>query len=180
MDTGKALVQAMERIESSKGLDPVADLIRLAVDVSLPKGPVRDSLRGDWLGHAFHPLLTDFVEGPWMAASFLDLFGPEGSARPARRLLGFGLLVAVPTYLTGLLEWAEEERVEQRRVGLVHLAAISSSIGLYSASYLRRRGGGSGRVLGVAAGLIAFADGYVGGHMSHVRGVATGEIGTKE
>lgn len=89
-----------------------------------------------------------------MAASFLDLFGPEGSARPVRRLLGLGLLAAVPTYLTGLLEWAEEERVE------------------------RRRGGGSGRVLGVAAGLIAFADGYVGGHMSHVRGVATGEIGT--
>jgi hypothetical protein len=63
-------------------------------------------------------------------------------------------------------------------VGLVHLASISSSIALYTASYLRRRGGGSGRALGVAAGLIAFADGYVGGHMSHVRGVATGEIGT--
>ena len=85
MDTGKALVQAMERIESSRGLDPVADLIRLGVDGALPRGPVRDALRGDWLGHSFHPLLTDFVEGPWMAASFLDLFGPEGSARPARR-----------------------------------------------------------------------------------------------
>jgi hypothetical protein len=178
MDTGKALVQAMERIESSRGLDPVADLIRLGVDGALPRGPVRDALRGDWLGHSFHPLLTDFVEGPWMAASFLDLFGPEGSARPARRLLGFGLLVAIPAYLTGLLEWAEEERVEQRRVGLVHLASISSSIGLYTASYLRRRGGGSGSLLGVAAGLIAFADGYAGGHMSHVRGVAAGEIGT--
>ena len=168
----------MERIESSSALDPVADLIRLGVHGAIPEGPVRAALRGEWLGHAFHPLLTDFVEGPWMAASFLDLFGPDRSAGAARRLLGFGLLVAVPAYLTGLVEWAEEERVEQRRVGLVHLASISTSITLYTASYLSRRAGGRGRALGVAAGLIAFADGYAAGHMSHVRLVATGEIGT--
>jgi hypothetical protein len=39
--------------------------------------------------------------------------------------------------------------------------------------------GGRGRLLGVAAGVVAFADGYVAGHMSHVRLVATGELGTR-
>lgn len=175
-DTGGALLRLIERIESNSALDPPADLLRAAVHGALQPEPVRQVLRGDWLGHSFHPLVTDFVEGPWMAASFLDLFGPEGSAPSARRLLGLGLLVAVPGYLTGLLEWVEEERVEQRRVGLVHLTTISAAIALYTASYLSRRRGGSGRLLGVAAGLIAFGDGYVGGHMSHVRGVATGEL----
>ncbi len=111
-----------------------------------------------------------------MAASFLDLFGPKGSADGARRLLGFGLLVAIPAYLTGLVEWAEEDQVEQRRVGLVHLTSISVAIGLYAASYLSRLKGGRGRLLGVAAGLVALGDGYFGGHMSHVRHVATGEL----
>jgi hypothetical protein len=176
METGEVLLEGMRRIEANRALDPPADLLRALVHGALPAGPVRNALRGDWLGHAFHPLLTDFVEGPWMAASFLDLFGPDGSAPAARRLLGFGLLVAVPAYATGLLEWAEEERVEQRRVGLVHIGMISSAIALYTASYLSRRSGGRGRFLGVAAGLIASADGYVGGHMSHVRLVATGEL----
>jgi hypothetical protein len=115
-----------------------------------------------------------------MAASFLDLFGPRSWAPAARRLLGFGLLVAVPAYLTGLVEWSEEERATQRRVGFVHLSAISTALGLYTASYVSRVRGGRGRLLGVAAGLVAFADGYVAGHMSHVRLVATGELGGAE
>jgi len=175
-DTGRALLAGIERVESCSALDPPADLLRGTILASLPPGPVRQALRGNWLGHGAHPMLSDFVEGPWMAASFLDLFGPRGSADSARRLLGFGLLVSVPAYLSGLLEWAEEERIEQRRVGLAHLAGISLAIGLYSASYLVRRKGGRGRLLGVAGGLVALGDGYVGGHMSHVRQVATGEL----
>ena len=176
MDTGAALLRLMERVESAPALDPPADLLREVVRTALPSEPLRKLLRGNWLGHSFHPLITDFVEGPWMAASFLDMFGPDDAEGSARRLLGLGLLVSVPAYLTGLLEWAEEERVEQRRVGLIHLTSISTAIGLYTVSYLSRRRGGRGRALGVAAGLIAFTDGYLGGHMSHVRRVATGEL----
>ena len=32
-------------------------------------------LRGEWLGHAVHPLLTDVVLGTWTSAHVLDLFG---------------------------------------------------------------------------------------------------------
>jgi hypothetical protein len=160
-------------------MDPASDLIRRAVLVAIPAGTARDLLRGNWLGHSFHPLLTDFVEGPWMAASFIDLFGPRAWAPAARRLLGIGLVAAIPTYTTGLLEWAEEHRPDQQRVGLVHLSTISTAIGLYAASYVSRVRGGRGRLLGVVAGLVAFADGYVAGHMSHVRLVATGELGSR-
>lgn len=176
MATDPIFLQLVKRIERNAALDPWADGIRSAVQTALPPGPLRDLLRGNWLGHAFHPLLSDFVEGPWMAASFLDLFGPEGSAPAARRLLGFGLAVAGPAYVTGLLEWAEEDRLQQRRVGLVHLAGITTALALYSASYVSRRAGGRGRLLGVLAGVVAMGDGYVAGHMSHVRKVATGEL----
>ena len=113
-----------------------------------------------------------------MAASFLDWFGPKGSSAAAQRLLGFGLIVAVPTHLSGLVEWLDEERPEQRRVGLSHLTSISVATGLYATSYLMRRKDREslGRLLGLAAGLVALADGYVGGHMSHARWVATGEL----
>lgn len=180
MEGGPLPLRLVKLVERSAALDPPADMVRLVVLGVIPPGPVRDLLRGNWLGHSLHPLLSDFVEGPWMAASFIDLFGPRAWAPAARRLLGFGLLVAVPAYASGLLEWAEEERPDQRRVGLVHLCAISTALGLYTASYVSRVRGGPGRLLGVTAGLIAFADGYVAGHMSHVRLVATGELGAAE
>lgn len=113
-----------------------------------------------------------------MAATFLDWFGPRASAAAARRLLGLGLVMALPTHLSGLMEWLDETRPEQLRVGLVHLTSISIATGLYAASYVKRRtvAERSGRLIGLAAGLVAFADGYIGGHMSHVRLVATGEV----
>ena len=131
---------------------------------------------GTWLGHSLHPLLSDFVEGPWMAASFLDVFGPEGSAPAAERLLGFGLFVAVPCYLAGLADWRQASEPGDRRVGLIHLVAVSLATGLYGLSYAARRTGRhrKGALLGLAGGSVAMVDGYIGGHLSHVRGVAGG------
>jgi len=35
-------------------------------------------LRGEWLGHAVHPLLTDVALGTWTSASILDLLVLQG------------------------------------------------------------------------------------------------------
>lgn len=167
----------MKNIENSASFDHAADLLHRTTD-SLPWScGLHRTLRGDWLGHALHPMLTDFVEGPWMAASFLDVFGPPDSRRAAQRLLGFGLLNAIPTHLAGLSEWREETRPEQRRVGLTHFMTASSATTLYLISYLLRTAGRDrlGRSFGIAAGSVAMVDGYLGGHMSHVRAVAGGE-----
>ncbi len=136
---------------------------------------LRRALRGDWLGHALHPLLTDFTNGPWMAASFLDLFGPPGSEAAARRLVGFGLFASAPTFLSGITDWSEIQG-RPRRIGLLHAATSSLATVLYAASYLARRRGAhrAGTVIGLMGGAVAFADGYVGGELSLVARAGTG------
>ena len=53
-------------------------------------------LRGEWLGHALHPTLTDVTLGTWTSATLLDLFGGRDSSAAAQRLIGTGLLAAGP------------------------------------------------------------------------------------
>ncbi len=174
---GMALYRTLLRVERAEALDPTADRMANGAGRLLRAAGVKDLLAGTWLGHSFHPLLTDFAEGGWMGASLLDLFGPRGSARAAQRLLGFGLLASVPTVLSGLAEWADTHGRE-RRVGLLHLATNASAILLYASSYLarRRRRDIPAVLLGVAGGVVALIDGYVGGHLSHTRGVGVGDF----
>lgn len=170
-------LEAMERLEAEQSLAPAVSVLDRMASAALGTGRRRSVLEGRWLGHTFHALLTDFVEGPWMAATFLDLFGPPGSSSAARRLLGFGLAMVPLTHLAGLADWQQAEDDGPRRVGVVHATAVSAATALYGASYLarRRRHEAAGRVLGLAGGITALVDGYLGGHLSHVRAVAVGE-----
>lgn len=77
-------------------------------------------LRGDWLGDALHPLLTDFPVGCWLSAGLLDLVGGRGSRKASQRLIGFGLLMVPPTAAAGLSDWSRDQRPRVRRVGAVH------------------------------------------------------------
>jgi hypothetical protein len=170
-------VAGAQRWLRKTALDPrIDDLATTAERAAAPEGSTaRQVLRGDWLGHALHPLLTDFTAGPWMAASFLDLFGPRGSAPAARRLVGFGLLAAVPTWLSGVTDWRETD-ARERRLGLLHAATSSTATLLYACSYVARRRGRQrpGVVLGLAGGVVEMLDGYIGGELSLVGKVGTG------
>ena len=175
-DLGAALYRALLRVEQTEALDSVADRVAHAVARALRPGSLKDLLAGRWLGHSLHPLLTDFADGAWIGASFLDLFGPRGSDPAAQRLVGFGLLACVPTVLSGLPEWVDGD-ARERRVGLAHMGTNASAILLYSSSYLARRRAKTlpAILLGIAGGVVAFVDGYVGGHLSHTRGVGVGD-----
>jgi hypothetical protein len=170
-------LEAMERLEGEPSLAPAAEAFDRVADRVLGRGRTRRLFEGRWLGHTFHALLTDFVEGPWMAATFLDVFGPPDSDASARRLLGFGLAVVPLAHLSGLADWQQADHEGARRVGVVHALTVSAATALYAGSYLARRRGDQTRAktLSLAGGVIAFADGYLGGHLSHVRAVAVGE-----
>lgn len=168
---GNRLHRVMGAVERSPALDRLAGRL----DSVTSRGDRRGAapvLTGTWLGHACHPLLTDFADGAWIGASVLDVFGPEGAAPAARRLVGFGLLAAVPTAVTGLAEWRDSE-AEARRVGALHAVTSTAATVLYGCSYLARSRGRlrAGIALGVIGGVVAFVDGYFGGHLSLVRGV---------
>ena len=169
-----------------EALDAPADRVLGVLGKVVRPGRVRDALSGTFLGHALHPLLTDVPIGTWTSAMVLDVAGGKESRTAAQRLIGAGILAALPTAATGWLEWGDSARshVATRRVGMVHAAANIAALSLYSASYVKRRRGGSGRLLAMAGGGALAVGGHLGGHLSYVHGegvaVTTFEDGPEE
>jgi uncharacterized membrane protein len=160
----------VEQIERSDALDGLAKTLSEALPSWITSGRGREILSGRWLGHSLHPLLTDFPLGFWASASLLDLVGPRNDADAARRLVGFGVLTALPTAAAGLSDWSKLETTD-RRTGVAHAQLNTLALGLYGLSYLARRRGRRGVLLGVLGGLAATAGGYLGGHLSLTRAV---------
>ncbi|CAN5133074.1 hypothetical protein BH18ACT9_BH18ACT9_14860 [soil metagenome] len=169
-----AVVRWTQRLETSSALDgPVRRLEPLAASL-LANETRAQVLRGMWVGHAIHPVLTDIPIGTWTSATLLDLFGGEQSRAAARKLVGIGLLAAVPTAITGLAEWGPTE-TREKRVGVVHAMSNSVALGLYSGSWLARRRGRHARGAQLAlAGMAASGAGaYLGTHLVGVRKVSS-------
>jgi uncharacterized membrane protein len=172
--TPDALVDAVRGIEASTALDPATTVLEKVARAVAPPGPREDLLTGTWLGHALHPVLTDVPLGMWMSASLLDVVGGRSARRAAKRLVGVGVVTAVPTAATGLAEWLLVDRASQR-VGVVHAGANSAGLALYTASWIARRRGHHlrGAGLGIAGGLAAIVGGYLGGHLAVARKAGT-------
>lgn len=175
------LQRVVTRIENLKELDtlahPLADQARKATAPS----PVKNALSGTWLGHQLHPVLTDLPIGAWVMAGALDLMAPRSGVKAARRLVGFGILAALPTAAAGASDWSDTDGPEQR-VGLVHALANVASLVLQAASYLARRRGQ--RTKGVAFSMTALgatvSASYLGGHLVYNRGVGVSHAAFQE
>lgn len=168
-------VRAAEAVEGASVLDGAGKAIGEAFRGAIGPGKLKDALSGTWIGHALHPLLTDVVIGSFVSATLLDVLGGDRDGKAAERLIAIGIASYPPTALTGVSDWADSEIADPavRRVGLVHAATNSAALGLYAASLLARRRGdaGRGKALGLAgAGALATA-GYLGAHLTFVRGV---------
>ena len=162
------------RLEEAQGLDPVAAAVEPFVRKAFGAGARGAVLRGDWLGHALHPLLTDVVIGTWTSATLLDLLGGKDTSKAAQRLTGLGLVAFGPTAWAGWAEWVEAGPRE-KRVGLVHVASNAVSAGVYFASWRARRQGkqAKGAVLGLAGASVSGLGAYLGGHMAIARKVGS-------
>jgi nitrite reductase/ring-hydroxylating ferredoxin subunit/uncharacterized membrane protein len=152
-------------------VDRVADGLAAAADGGLRRAGLKRLLSGSWLGHPLHPLATDAVIGSWTMAAILDL--DERSGEATDRLLGVGILAAIPTAAAGLSDWADMTEKRTRRMGLVHAAGNVVALSLNGASYLARKGGRRtlGRWLTAASGLPLAVSGFLGAHMAYARGV---------
>jgi uncharacterized membrane protein len=172
------LTRQVDALEQDERLDrPIERLEPIAG--KLAAGSTGDALQGKWLGHAFHPLLTDFPLGCWAASGLLDLVGGKRSRRASQRLVGLGLMFVPITAATGAADWSVVKDQRVKRVGAVHAIGNTAVAVLYYRSWRARRHGHhfSGVILGMAGGLLAWGTGYLGGHMSFARGAGTGERG---
>src|SRR5688500_17677035 len=150
------IVSWTRRLEETAALDTVVHALEPKIRSAFGSGPRGSALRGDWLGHAVHPILTDLVIGTWTSATLLDVVGGRASAKASQRLIGLGLLAVGPTAWTGWAEWSEAGPRE-KRVGVVHAVTNAVAIGTYAASWSARRKGrrGRGAVLAMAGGGVA-------------------------
>jgi hypothetical protein len=172
--TDNPAVRATLALEDLTALDGPIRAIEPSVRSWFGSGTRGEVLRGDWLGHALHPVMTDMVVGSWTSATVLDLVAGRDSRKAARTLVGTGLLAFVPTAWTGWAEWSQIGQRE-KRVGLVHAVTNGVAAGLYAASYAARRRGQDGRgiALSLAGISVAGVGAYLGGHLAAARKVSS-------
>lgn len=172
MEGPEALRQLVHRLATSEAIDKVGKPVAAKVADVIGHGTVKDVLSGTWTGHPLHPVMTDLPIGFWTSSFMLDLVGGKRSAAASQRLIGLGILSAVPTAAAGLSDWSDTIG-EDRRVGTVHAAANIAALWLYTWSWLARRAGrrGAGVTLGLLGATAATAGGYLGGHLVYRQGV---------
>jgi nitrite reductase/ring-hydroxylating ferredoxin subunit len=173
----------IDAVEGAAALDGPGKAVGKKVRDTFGPGVMRDLLSGTWLGHSLHPLLTDLVIGSWTSANLLELLG-EGDSSAVDKLLGIGIAASAPTALTGTVDWADSEAVDDRvrRAGVVHAVSNVTALGLYSASLLARRRGnrGGGKALGLAGLGVLTVGGFFGSHLSYARGVGVNQTAFDE
>lgn len=173
---GSALQRVVRRIEEAGFLDEPARAVAGIQRKVLGARPAHEVLSGTWLGHPLHPALTDLVIGTWTSALLLDLFGGRREAQASERLIGVGVVCALPTALSGSHDWSHEEPGSDaiRRVGAVHAVGNSVVLGLQIASLVARRRGEHRRgvTLSLTAGALTTVTSHLGGHLTYELGAA--------
>ncbi len=172
MNVARTLDGLVARIERASWLDRVADRVAPIVRPVVRADAVRDVASGSVIGHPLHPVLVAVPIGSWSAATYLDLLGGAKGRVAARKLIGLGNLVALPTAASGQSDWLDTSGAE-RRVGLVHWALNATTVAAFGGSWLARRRGRVGK--GVALSLLGTAtmgvSGWLGGHLAYALGV---------
>ncbi|PQM46689.1 hypothetical protein C1Y40_03126 [Mycobacterium talmoniae] len=168
-----------DRLEQAEELDaPAQAIARKARQLLAPRG-LKETVSGTRVGHPVHPPLTDLVIGTFTSATLLDLLAPRTGERAAGRLIALGIGAAIPTAVTGVNDWADTELADEtvRRVGLVHAAVNDVALLLYGASLVARWRGKRTRgvLLALAGAAVLQGGGYLGGHLSFVRGVGVNQ-----
>jgi uncharacterized membrane protein len=172
--TPSPLNAVAERLESVDALDGLGRTAGRAVRGVIPDGASKDALSGAWIGHAVHPVMTDFPIGAWTSSVLLDWLGGKDSRSASDRLILAGVLAAGATFATGWSDWAdaEEQNPAVRRCGLVHAAANATATALMIGSLVARKRGarGRGKLLALAGSAALGTGGWLGGHLSYTLG----------
>jgi nitrite reductase/ring-hydroxylating ferredoxin subunit/uncharacterized membrane protein len=169
---GKELI--VDTIAGQKWLESAADPISKAIRDLFPGETgqiIKDALHGTWLGHPLHPVLTDIPVGAWTLAMIFDALDALGARKELRGgadfAVGFGLLGALGSAVTGATDWSESDG-RGKTIGLLHGLLNVAATALYTTSYFMRKQKKQ-RASGVALSMLGFAianaSAYLGGHL---------------
>jgi uncharacterized membrane protein len=134
-------------------------------------------------GHPLHPPLTDATIGMYALAAALAVIGKAGAIELAAAkgmwlgLIG-GLIVSVPTALSGFADWVAIEWGSPRwRTATLHLTAMVSAVTLFALAAWRQYHGyqhghvaTGGLVLTVCGFAVLIVGGWLGGSLVFVHG----------
>lgn len=142
-----------------------------------------ETIKG-WPGKPAHPPLTDASIGAYTVGVAMLVLGALGveeeqMAHGSLLAIGGGLALALPTALTGLLDWLDIPKgTPPRTTATIHLVAMASATLLFALTFVAQLDGYDGGnvetlalVLGIAAEAVLSAGGYVGGAIVFVYGV---------
>jgi nitrite reductase/ring-hydroxylating ferredoxin subunit/uncharacterized membrane protein len=124
--------------------ETVSKVLHRAILSTEPTRKIADILHGAWLGHPLHVTLTDFTIGAWAMASIFDAAGAladdDELRNVADHLTTAGTLSAVPTAVTGLVEYST---IPQPSAATATLHGLLNAVnfGIFSASVVERRRG---------------------------------------
>jgi uncharacterized membrane protein len=135
-------------------------------------------------GKPSHPPLTDASIGTYTAGAVMLLLGALGveetpMAHGALLAISLGLLLAVPTALTGLLDWLGLAKgTPVRKVATIHLFTMVAATVVFAVTWLAHLDGYDraeieplAAVLGLVGLALLAAGGYLGGTLAFVYGV---------
>ena len=167
-------VRLLANLANTTMLDAVIRAVEPLAGRLVSRESVRRVLHGDSTGVPLHLIVRDLPYGAWFMAQFLDLFSDPGSTRAARRLVGLGVVTAVPTAVTGWAEWALADS-SIRRVGIVHAAVQAGAALIFLGSWAARVNDrhALGVLLARLGGIGLAVGGFLGGHMARGRRAGT-------
>ena len=167
-----------ERLESAINrigiLNQLAKWLRDLLDkifLNGPLNPLKNFLNGRWLEHPLHSILTDVPLGAWFIAIVFDLVAlifrvPNLGVASALAMV-IGILAAIATIVTGLMDW-QDVNDRELTVGLTHgLTNIFGTL-LFTISFFWRMADnwqidGGKTLLSIIAYLVLTFGAYLGG-----------------
>ena len=161
----------VDEIERTTQLDSTANVLLDRWGKTLADGPLGDLLKGKWLGHPLHPMLTDIPIGFWTSGVLLDFLAPRSGRKAAQRLIGLGTLSVIPTALAGLTDASAIEDPAERRVAAAHAIGNGTATVMFALSWRARHQSHHGRgvMWSLAATGAATAAGLLGGNLAFGR-----------
>lgn len=142
------------------------------------------SLVKGFAGKPAHPPLTDIGIGAYTAGVAMLVAGAAGFQQAAMAsasviAIAVGLIAAIPTIITGLVDlFAIPADAPARTLGWWHLTLMASATGLFAWTFkLQLAGYSTGKVItlaltvGIISWVLLFAGGYLGGALTFVYGV---------